>query len=444
MTDHGSQDRPRRSGRRLGRAVRAGGRSVGRRVQQLFSTRGQGFLRLAQSHAGNAAGDTLVALALAGTLFFDVPPATARDRVALWLLLTLAPFAVLGPALGSVYQRFPRSYRTGLALSAVLRAVLVIVMAFNTEGLWIYPLAFGVLILSRLHGISKNSLLPVVLSGRAELVAANSQLARIGVLAGAVAVPVGALIRGYPAVLLIVAAIVYLWAANHAVHIPDAVPDEVRLRRRRGRKRVILPRTVRVSRVATGWVRLLNGWLLLTVAFAFRDMEAGILDFGALLGAASFGYFLSSFSAPVLERRFAEEPMMVAGLTVEAGAAFIAAQVFNLGSAAVLAAAAGFAWGTAKFGFDGLLQSTLPPEDRGTVFTWSETLFQLAWVIGAVMPVALQFDTEVWLVGAGILALFAQVLFITGLLVPIADERRRRVREAEIIGDESGDVTDLI
>jgi hypothetical protein len=425
--------------------VRAGGRNVGRRVQQLFSTRGPGFRRLAQSHAANAAADTLVALALAGTLFFDVPPATARDRVALWLLLTLAPFAVLGPALGSIYQRFPRSYRTGLALSAVLRAVLVVMMAFNTEGLWIYPLAFGVLILSRLHGISKNSLLPVVLSGRAELVAANSQLARIGVLAGACAVPVGALIRTVPALLLIVAAAVYLWAAGQAVQIPDAVPAEARApRRRQERRRITLPRTVRVSRVATGWVRLLNGLLLLTVAFAFRDLDAGILDFGALLGAASFGYFLSSFSAPALERRVAEEPMMVAGLTVEAGAAFIAAQVFNLGSAAALAAAAGFAWGTAKFGFDGLLQSTLPPEERGTVFTWSETWFQLAWVVGAVLPVALQFDTEIWLVGAGILALFAQVLFISGLLVPIAEERRRRVREAEIVGDTPGDVTDLL
>jgi hypothetical protein len=229
------------------------------------------------------------------------------------------------------------------------------------------------------------------------------------------------------------------------VQIPDAVPAEARApRRRQERRRITLPRTVRVSRVATGWVRLLNGLLLLTVAFAFRDLDAGILDFGALLGAASFGYFLSSFSAPALERRVAEEPMMVAGLTVEAGAAFIAAQVFNLGSAAALAAAAGFAWGTAKFGFDGLLQSTLPPEERGTVFTWSETWFQLAWVVGAVLPVALQFDTEIWLVGAGILALFAQVLFISGLLVPIAEERRRRVREAEIVGDTPGDVTDLL
>jgi hypothetical protein len=399
---------------------------------------------LAQSHAGNAAADTLVALALAGTLFFDVPPATAREKVTLWLLLTLAPFAVLGPALGRIYQRFPRSYRTGLAVSAVLRAVLAVMMAFNTGGFWVYPLAFGILVLSRLHGISKNSLLPVVLDDRAELVAANSQLARIGVLAGATVVPLGALIRPYPAALLVIAAFIYLFAANVAFRVPGAVTSDISSPRP-PRGRVSLPRTVRISRVATAWVRLLNGLLLLTVAFAFRDLDAGALDFGALLGAASFGYFLSSFTAPLIERRLAEEPMMVAGLAVEAGAAFVAAQVFNLASAAVLAAAAGFAWGTAKFGFDGLLQSTLPPEQRGTVFTWSETMFQLAWVIGAVLPVAAAFDTGFWLVGAGLVALFAQVLYTAGLLVPIADERRRRLRADAIAGEsDAGDVTDLL
>ena len=57
-----------------------------------------------EAHAGAAAGDTLVAMALAGTLFFDVPSTEARDNVALYLLITLAPFAVIGPFLGAVYE----------------------------------------------------------------------------------------------------------------------------------------------------------------------------------------------------------------------------------------------------------------------------------------------------------------------------------------------------
>ena len=84
----------------------------------MFTSRGPGFRRLAQAHAGSVAADTLVAMALAGTLFFDVPSTEARDKVALYLLITLAPFAVIGPFLGAAYARFPGAYRGGMVFSS--------------------------------------------------------------------------------------------------------------------------------------------------------------------------------------------------------------------------------------------------------------------------------------------------------------------------------------
>ena len=65
-------------------------RAVGRRLHTMFTSRGPGFRRLAQSHAGGTAGDTLVAMALGSTLFFSVPSTEARENVALYLLITLA------------------------------------------------------------------------------------------------------------------------------------------------------------------------------------------------------------------------------------------------------------------------------------------------------------------------------------------------------------------
>ena len=62
-------------------------------------------------------------------------------------------------------------------------------------------------------------------------------------------------------------------------------------------------------------------------------------------------YFLAAWAAPAVGSYISEEPMVVAALAIQAGAAFIGAQVFSLAAAAVLVAAAGFAWGTAKFGF---------------------------------------------------------------------------------------------
>jgi hypothetical protein len=175
-------------------------------------------------------------------------------------------------------------------------------------------------------------------------------------------------------------------------------------------------RSLRLVRLATAGVRLLNGFLLLLLAFEFRGAEAEGLDFAALIAAGGAGYGLASLISPPLERVMREEPMVVAALAIEAAAAFVAGQFFSLGAAAALAAAAGLAWGTAKFAFDGLLQSSLPPERRGVAFTRSETLFQVAWVLGAIVPVTVAVDARVGLAIAGCAALAAQTTFVAGLL----------------------------
>jgi hypothetical protein len=48
-----------------------------------------GMMRLLDLHAVSCAGDTLVAIGLAGTIFFGVPTGEARSRVALYLLVTM-------------------------------------------------------------------------------------------------------------------------------------------------------------------------------------------------------------------------------------------------------------------------------------------------------------------------------------------------------------------
>lgn len=108
--------------------------------------------------------------------------------------------------------------------------------------------------------------------------------------------------------------------------------------------------------------------------------------------------------------------MVVAALAVEAAAAFTSGQFFSLWAAALLAGAAGLASGTAKFAFDALLQSRVHPDRRGTAFTRSETLFQLAWVVGAMLPVAISIPAEVGLAVAGGVALAAQTVFVSRLL----------------------------
>ncbi len=417
----------------------------------MFSVHGPAFRRLAESQASSTAGDALVTMALAGTLFFQVPATDARDNVALYLLLTLAPFALIGPVLGRVFARFPLAYRAGLGVSAAGRFVVVIGMLFaGLNTLWLYPLAFALLVFSRFHGISRSSLVPTAIPDSVALVDANARLARIGVLAATVAVPVGAplvaVFGSWPALYLAAAAFaIATWAGLTmpgldllGAEFADYVSGGTGEARAGGGGTV--PRRVRWARFATAGVRFLNGFLLLLVAFEFRDANRGIFDFGFLLGAAGAGFFIAALTSPWLERRLREEPMVVAAIAVEAAAAFIGAQVFGIPAAAALAAAAGIAWGTAKFGFDGLLQRTVDPEARAATFTSSETLFQLVWVIGALIPTALTIPTEAGLVIAGVIALSMQVLYISALLVPLAAAGREH--EESVVALERRNVTE--
>ena len=383
----------------------------------VFRGWGHGYGRLAESHASSVAGDALVAVALAGTLFFSVPSTDARQNVALYLLVTLAPFAVIGPLLGRVFERAPGAYRAGLVLSSAGRVLVAIGLGFALDSFWLFPLAFLLLVFSRFHGIARASVLPVVVRNTNELIDANARLARAGVIAAAVVVPIGAALQAWigGGPVLIGAIALYVVSAIAAsqlppVKLPSTLPAE---------GRYSLPRSLRLARFATASVRFLNGYLVLLVAFAFRDAEASVANLAALLVAAGFGFFVSAWLAPTLGRFVREEPMVVGSLAVMAIAAFIGAQVLSLTAAAVLALAAGFSWGTAKFAFDGMMHVAVRSRERGRAFTNAETIFQIAWVLGALIPVLPFWPVELGLSSAGVVALIIQVGYVSFVLVPM-------------------------
>ncbi|CAN5490649.1 hypothetical protein BH23ACT9_BH23ACT9_21140 [soil metagenome] len=469
------QQRERAAARPTARA----GRAVRRRVDEVFGAGGPAFRLLANAHAASTAGDTLIAIALANSLFFSVPSSEARGNVALYLLLTMAPFAVIGPVLGWVLDR-PGAERLSLVSSSLIRVGAAVLLVPLADTFWLFPLAFTLLVLSRVHGISRSALLPRALSNAIALVTANARLAQVSVLGGGVAaaVGVGLAFIGSEAV-LIGSAVFFAVATWQSLALPKlgdasmvaaepesepapvttgpsplplrtttprterfrrAAPDGAlvgggeggpveagrptdaeieaasEVRARAEGPRMATATQVRLARLATAAVRALNGFLVLTLAFAFRDVEAPLVDFGAVLAAAGGGYALAAMVAPTLERRLREEPMVVAALAVEAAAAFLAAQFFGLPAAAFLSLAAGYAWGTAKFAYDGLLQATIEPEGRGRAFTRSETIFQVAWVIGAFIPTAVAIDVRIGLIVGGMVALAAQTLYVSRLL----------------------------
>src|SRR4051795_1746716 len=200
-TREGSPARAERGGAGVARALwqllRSLGLLVVRGVERLrhWNRRGgagaSGLAGLVELHAVQAAADAFVTVALAGHLFFEVPTGQARSRVALYLLITMAPFAIVAPVLGPLLDRFRHGRRTAIALTAVARATLALVIGHNLGGgmdaLALYPAALGVLVAAKAYGIIRSATVPRLMPEGLSLVQANARLTFAGAVAPGVA-----------------------------------------------------------------------------------------------------------------------------------------------------------------------------------------------------------------------------------------------------------------
>src|SRR5690606_18485316 len=168
------------------------------------------FTRLARAHAAAVAGDTLIALALANSLFFDIDPDAARTQVARYLVLTMAPFAVVAPLIGPALDRARGGRRWMVVGASALRAIICVLMIGDLDSMLLFPEAFAVLVLAKSYHVAKSALVPTVVRDDAELVEANSRLSFLsGVITFAAALP-GALafaIAGSQGVLVLATAV---------------------------------------------------------------------------------------------------------------------------------------------------------------------------------------------------------------------------------------------
>ncbi|MER0244026.1 MFS transporter [Streptomyces sp. HSW2009] len=186
-----------RSGRSIGRALGRPFASIGRGVRRITHAHGageSGLGKLIELHAVNSAGDMMITVALASTVFFSVPTDEARGRVALYLAITLAPFALLAPVIGPLLDRVPHGRRAAMAAAMLIRALLALTMAHVIAGggLELYPAALGVLVASKAYGVVRSAVVPRLLPPRFSLVKANSRVTLGGLLATGLAAPIGA------------------------------------------------------------------------------------------------------------------------------------------------------------------------------------------------------------------------------------------------------------
>ena len=105
------------------------------------------------SHMVAGIADAFVTVSLAGSLFFSVSTDASRNQVLLYLVVTMAPFAVLAPLVGPVVDRLRGTRRLLVVGCYVLRGVCAISLAFALYDVSFYVLALAMLITSKASGV---------------------------------------------------------------------------------------------------------------------------------------------------------------------------------------------------------------------------------------------------------------------------------------------------
>ncbi|MFJ4849455.1 MULTISPECIES: MFS transporter [unclassified Streptomyces] len=445
----------RRAGTAVARAAQRSSGAVVRRVRRHTHAGGageSGLAKLIELHAVNSAGDMLITIALASTIFFSVPTGEARGRVALYLLVTMAPFALLAPVIGPLLDRVPHGRRAAMAVSMLVRAILAWTMAsvVATAGLELYPAALGVLVASKAYGVVRSAVVPRLLPARTTLVKANSRVTLAGLLATAAAAPIGGLLHLLgPGAPLYGAFVVFACGTLLSFSLPhkvDSAKGEARAEltagagatsldkedRRPGRPRRpglgSVGGPVLYALQANAALRALSGFLTLFLAFLLRDHPLGGLSGPVSLGVAAvsagvgnaFGTALGSW----LKDRGPERIIMFAMIGALT-ATCVAAARYGVLTIALVAAGAGVAQALSKLSLDAMIQRDVPEEVRTSAFARSETALQLAWVIGGAVGIVLPLNGTL---GMSVAAFMVAVGFTFSVRGLVSASRRRATR----------------
>ncbi|CAM3226976.1 MFS transporter [Tsukamurella hominis] len=399
----------------------------------------------------NNAVDAAMMVALANTLFFAAAQAESKSKVALYLLVNIAPFAIIAPFMGPLLDRIQHGRRVALAASFGIRVALAVLLITNCEydpiantvnfDPWVlYPCALAMMVMSKSFSVLKSAVVPRVLPPSIDLARVNSRLTLFGLVVGSGlggAIATGAefglsrmlhIPGGMYALMVfaVLGAVLCMRIPKRVESTAGEVPttlsytgamarDAERAQADRGRTdrgqdaesgrtklgaafknlRVPLGRSVVTGLWGNTTIRVLTGFLTLYIAFYSKAQQAAggsatesLLMIGAVGAAAGIGNFIGNGIGARLQ--LPRPARIVVQATVAATVGAIVAAVF--GNLVVIAAVTFVASGVSALGkvsLDASIQDDLPDESRASAFGRSETALQLGWVGGAALGVLL-------------------------------------------------------
>jgi MFS family permease len=446
------------------------------RLSGASGARETGLSSLIELTAAGSAGDAFVAVALAGTVFFNTSLHEARSQVVLYLVLTMAPFALLAPFIGPMLDRVRQGRRYILMGTLLARGLLCWAMSGAVSGdpITLFPAAFGVLVLQKAYSITRSSVTPRLLPPSISLVTANARNGLAATIASTIAAPVAFGIEHYigaPWVLRI-GTLVYLGATVLGARVPDHVDETVTVAAAPATATAAAPgepptaaetpyltppieeatadlgantaperpppapgksrRGLRSLGPVVGeavWtnaaVRVFAGFMVFFLAFLLRSSHFHGFSqneaLGALVFAAAAGGLIGT-GAGALFRSRVPQSMAFGVLVISIAACAFSAVVFNLGTALIVAFVASVGTVLAKLALDSTIQREIPEDVRTSTFAVSETVHQVSWVAGGLAGVLIS------ITGSGPAGLGIATAVLAAALVLLITFRRRRRR----------------
>ncbi len=427
--------------------------------------------RLSLVQCAMLGGGTLVTISLAGSLFFSLSPNAADHQVLLYLLFTLAPFAIVSPLLGPLIDKSRGARRAMCVASAVGQAVLCPLMAMHIHGLLLFPLAFLVLVFQKLYLVTKGALVPEMAAmtapdedtgEQAGYAPLNARLTLLGTLAGfAVSVPGVILYKlGSSPAVLVFATIVFVGAAVAAARLPVISgrraerlwTDQDTRVREFGSEGEALAREkdlqqlqpmanpeVMLGLTAMCIVRGLTGFMTFMLAFGLRRMHGvGLYWYGLVLAGTGAGAIVGLVLVGRLRKRLSEQQLLLCSLWLIAASAAGVALWGTLLAQVVLAFMVGLCGAVAQPSFDSMTQRLIPFSAQGRAFARFGMRQQLVWVVGSLIPVIISFSLPAGDATMAVLAALGGLSYVSGRRAAHAPRVVRGIRDIGNIGDVGG------
>ena len=362
------------------------------RRRDLFSY--PGFRNAISGQFVSQTSDALTSFTLAELLVFSFSSGPSLSAMAWTLLISAIPLIVVSPIAGHLADRFNR--KTLLRRGHIVRALItaIALLATNSQFRVVGYVVFGLLLgLTRILYTARATSFPRLVR-KHELVAADSTSLIVGVLAGSTGAGIGMAIAGTSAAAaLSIAALGQLLASCLFGRISIDLGKGIK-RASRGHvmpmiRQLNMPKT-KFAMFATASHRFILGICIASVSLLV-DSAYGLNTTGyvAVLGFSAAGSFCGSLTAEWVSEHFPRRSITVIAFAASSVISVVSCIAATPQIGLLSIAVAAFLFQNLRVRSDATIQSNVSKSNIGHVFAAYDMLYNLAFIIGAIVGIGL-------------------------------------------------------